>query len=364
MSICNIKSIYFVEKIFLYLDDLTKLKLVTYNKSLQNILKVNIINYKLLSGKYIEYESNDKKKGKEYNCYNDKLIFNGEYHNGKKNGKGKEYNKFGYLIFEGEYLNGKRNGKGKEYIDEYSILFEGEYLDGKRWNGKGCDKYGNIINELKEGKGFIREFGFSEEYGETVFEGEYSNGEKNGKGTLYNGYSTKIFDGEFLNGKTWTGKGYDADSNVVLELKDGKGFMKKFNEEKILIIDSEYLNGELNGKTKLYNGEGKLVFEGEYRTGKKTGKIKEYDYKGKLKFDGEYLYGHKRNGKVYNNGILEFEGELLFDRKWSGKGYDEKGNIIYELNNGNGKVKEYLNGKLIFEGEYLNGKKKWKRKRI
>ena len=29
-------------------------------------------------------------------------------------GKGKEY-KNGKIIFEGEYLNGQRNGKGKEY---------------------------------------------------------------------------------------------------------------------------------------------------------------------------------------------------------------------------------------------------------
>ena len=28
-----------------------------------------------------------------------------------------------------------------------------------------------------------------------------------------------------------------------------------------------------------------------------------------------------------------------FRKKYSGKGYDNKGNIIYELNNGNGKVK-------------------------
>ena len=41
--------------------------------------------------------------------------------------------------------------------------------------------------------------------------------------------------------------------------------------------------------------------------------------------------------------------------KW--KRYDKYGNIIYELNNGNGKVREYNNyGKLEFEGEYLNGK--------
>ena len=28
--------------------------------------------------------------------------------------------------FEGEYLNGKRHGKGKEY-NKYKLLFEGEY---------------------------------------------------------------------------------------------------------------------------------------------------------------------------------------------------------------------------------------------
>ena len=34
------------------------------------------------------------------------------------------------LIFEGEYLNGKRNGKGKEYNKEGKLIFEGEYLNG------------------------------------------------------------------------------------------------------------------------------------------------------------------------------------------------------------------------------------------
>ena len=35
-----------------------------------------------------------------------------------KDGKGsiKEYNRYGKLMFEGEYLNGKRNGKGKEFL--------------------------------------------------------------------------------------------------------------------------------------------------------------------------------------------------------------------------------------------------------
>jgi len=39
------------------------------------------------------------------------------------------------MIFEGEYLNGERNGKGKEYYDNGELKFEGEYLKGER-NGK------------------------------------------------------------------------------------------------------------------------------------------------------------------------------------------------------------------------------------
>ena len=62
-----------------------------------------------------------------------------------------------------------------------------------------------------------------------------------------------------------------------------------------------------------------------YKIGEKNGKGREYTIKGNsLVFEGDYLKG-KRNGK--------------------GKAY-------------------YNGSKLEFEGEYLNGKKKWKRKRI
>ena len=65
------------------------------------------------------------------------MIFEGEYLNGKRNGKGKEYSIYGKIEFEGEYLNGKRNGKGKEYyIFNGELKFEGDYLNGKRWSGK------------------------------------------------------------------------------------------------------------------------------------------------------------------------------------------------------------------------------------
>ena len=149
----NIKSLYIIKIIFSFFFECKKLKLVKSNKSLQNILDINIINYKHIIGIYIVKGKNGLIK--EYNGYDNVLIFEGKYLNGKRNGKGKEFYQNGLIKFEGEYLNGKRNGKGKEYFDNGKLLFEGEYLNGER-NGKG--KLYNRVGKLE-------------------FEGEYLNGE-------------------------------------------------------------------------------------------------------------------------------------------------------------------------------------------
>ena len=86
-------------------------------------------------------------------------------------GKGKEYDDdSGRLIFESEYINGKKNGKGKEYDYSGRLGFECEYLDDKKWNGKCYDSFNNILYELKQGKGSIKEYN---RYGKLRFEGEY-----------------------------------------------------------------------------------------------------------------------------------------------------------------------------------------------
>ena len=108
----NIISIYFQKILLSSLNEKTKLDLIKYNKHLQNLMDIKLINYKLYKGKYIVYETKGKGKGKEYD-YDGKISYEGEYLNGKRNGKGKEYYYWGKLKFEGEYLNGERNGKGK-----------------------------------------------------------------------------------------------------------------------------------------------------------------------------------------------------------------------------------------------------------
>ena len=60
----NIKSSYFIQIFFSYVNEEQKLKIIKYNKSLQKNLYICIINYKHFSGKYIIYSTN--LIGKEY----------------------------------------------------------------------------------------------------------------------------------------------------------------------------------------------------------------------------------------------------------------------------------------------------------
>ena len=55
----------------------------------------------------------------------------------------------GKIKFEGEYFNGKKNGKGKEYYKNGKVEFEGEFLNGKKWKGKRkkYNYYGELISE-------------------------------------------------------------------------------------------------------------------------------------------------------------------------------------------------------------------------
>ena len=55
---------------------------------------------------------------------------------GKKNGFNKVYTlDKNLLIFEGNYSNRKKNGKGTEYYLNGKRKFQGEYLNGKELKG-------------------------------------------------------------------------------------------------------------------------------------------------------------------------------------------------------------------------------------
>ena len=114
-----------------------------------------------------------------------------------------------------------------------------------------------------------------ESTGKLIYEGEYLNGLRNGKGKEYFNYITQnlIFEGEYLHGKKWEGKGYDIFNNNIYEIKKGRGWFKEY--EYYNIVEGEYLNGLIKGNIKIYDlPTGKLIIEGEFKNGKINGKVK------------------------------------------------------------------------------------------
>ena len=81
----------------------------------------------------------------------------------------------------------------------------------KKWNGKGFNGIDNIIYELKNGKGYIKEYYFNDKL-KLKFEGDYLDNYKI-KGKEYNGGKLE-YEGEYAFNKKWNGIGYDKNSNL------------------------------------------------------------------------------------------------------------------------------------------------------
>jgi len=173
----SIKSAFILKELFSFLNEKIILGIIIYNKNLQKKVEVDINNYKKISCKYKVGEKNGK--GCEYKLNTKILIFEGDYRNGKRNWKGREYHSNGVIKFEGEYLNG-RKWNGEIYRDnglkDFEIKngvykyndrskFVGEYFDGERWNGK------------------VYEYDCN---GKLIFEYQYLNGRIDGIGREYN----------------------------------------------------------------------------------------------------------------------------------------------------------------------------------
>jgi len=278
--------------------------------------------------------------------YKEGKIWNASGYFNIKNGSGnvtiydKDANeKYEKILFEGIYLNGEKNGKGCEYYNNGKLKFEGEYFHDKKWNGKWYDINCNIVYELENGNGYIKEY---DESGKLKCKCEYLNGEKDGKEYNYDEEGEIESEMQYLNGKL-------------------NGLIKINNL--YYTCEYEYLNGYLNGKGKISHKNGKYLFEEEYVQDMKI-KGKEY-INGKLVYEGEYIYDNfhdiKYNGKGYDeNGCLIYE---LINGNGKVIEYRKDGTVYYEgeYKNGrkNGKGKLYDSYcKLVYEGEFIDGVRK------
>ena len=115
------------------------------------------------------------------------------------------------------------------------------------------------------------------------------------------------------------------------------------------LIDLKRYSGlykqKIYGKTEIKDTyTGTLLFQGYIANGKKNGEGKEYNEEGKLIFQGEYLDGKKWKGK-----FKEYDNDtknLVFECEY-----------LYGSIEGEAKEYDKYDGQLLFSGKYSNGKR-------
>ena len=348
----------------------------TWNKG--HLLSGKITNFhqKVFQGQLKNYEPNGKgiEKAKDYE-------YEGDYLNGKKQGKGKVVWKDG-SFYEGEFFMGRVEGMGKHrWLDSE---YDGHWRAGKM-HGTGIYKWDDgrwYEGELREG---LKD-GFGKYYdGTKIYSGFWKNGKEDGKGQLQEG--DKIIEGIWKSGKLLKNKEiipnehfnneFDIDSlfipsriiekcKEVLELRQS---FSQFKWEKKLIRthetwkifdDCEYF-GEENFESSPH-GLGilinpKFVYEGNFDTGLKSG------FGRMIKNDGEMFLGDWESNMRNGFGVLTkwgniYVGECKND-KFDGIGRLDTKMFIYDgswsqgLQEGQGTM--LTKGKSTYIGEFKQG---------
>ena len=195
--------------------------------------------------------------------------------NGLRQGLWKKQQSNGRLLYEGNFHDGKPVGEWKRYHEGGQIKAIIQYQENSDsafsqlfdvWGKKMAE--GFYVNEKKEGiwKMYANNTKVAEE--------KYENG-------LRNGESLKFYDtGEILEKAGWiNGK---QEGNYILLYKNGQPFMQ-----------CKFSNNLRNGPCLSYYSNGKLEMEAEYKNNLRHGEWKFYDE------DGKYLYS-----LLYNEGVI------------------------------------------------------------
>ena len=246
---------------------------------------------------------------------NGKIKWEGTYMHGKLEGKTKEYNKKGGIIKIDSYSNGEPT------LEKAPILFK---LN-KQINDDGSIVEGMVINNKKEGT-----FRVYDKDGFLLVCNNYKNNIKLSSG-LVDSLNFKIGKWEYYyeNGKV------KAMGSYVKDIQDG--FWIYYFPNQIEQQKGKYKLGKPEGEWLWWYLNGQIHRKENFIKGKESGEIIEYDTAGNIITNGLYLEGKKEGSWYY----------FINDFK-------EEGYFVDNLKNGEWKS-IYNNGKISFEGKYING---------
>ena len=208
---------------------------------------------------------------------------------GKPNGLGKLSSSTSYYV--GEFLDGLEHGYGEKKSNDGSILYRGEWSNGEKW-----------------GKGFARITAYNDYIQEdTTCDCEWRNGEIiNGRLTYLE--SGNVFEGLFKEGQPSQGKVLFSNGDSF----EGGIFFSEltiFEKMTYSVIDTEILIGTLEKA----NG---VVYKGMFEDGKLTGMGKQLNPDMSIQdghfYDGEFLGSGKKGEQKYNS-ILDQEKKIKLE---------------------------------------------------
>ena len=299
---------------------------------------------------YIQAEFKDGFYNGKYAVYEyNKLVGNGAYNEGRKNGVFSFYDSEGRVKEEKSYKEGKLDGAHRTYYTTGKLEREVNYRNGKQ-DGKelSYDSDGTLRKDhnYKEGKQVGKQFTFMKgtyelheteyynEYGlkdgdySSIFTfglphvlGHYKNGQKDGQWTEIAESGDTLVIETYANGKE-EGLHVSYDRNTGARkrefyMKDDRkdGLFREYNPENgELVYETTYQYGRIHGKdhrlvvtprydyweiSNYVNGRQTGPFEsryvkndrirevGEYRNGRRVGRWKMYDIDGKLEKEWE-----------------------------------------------------------------------------
>lgn len=177
----------------------------------------------LIVNSNVDSDNNNNNNDNNCNCT---IRYKGNFKNDIQDGYGREENQEDNTVYEGEFKDGVKCGKGKlTYKD--GTVYEGEFSDNVI-HGKGIMKFAN-------GREYEGEFKEGAMNGKGVFKwedgckyvGEYLNGQKHGHGVFY-WNDNQYYDGMWMNGKQHGDGSYYLDAKKLSgHFRFGKIIVKK-----------------------------------------------------------------------------------------------------------------------------------------
>lgn len=297
---------------------------------------------------------------------NGKMLSKGSFYNDLRDGDWEWYSEEGVLTETGSYQKGSEHGTWINYYANQAIKDSMAYVNG-RVNGKYVAYYedGKSIYQIGEYKNGLREGLWQTFYesGQVSSEGSYKKDEYVGKWVIYweNGeiYQDILYDGQKAKLQTLTAE----DGTLLVE--NGNGIYKSYSDDnKTLLQEGEYRNGEKTGVWKSYYVNGKEREEGHYKEGvyRITNAWDQQGTQTVKEGSGKYVSYHEDGESVYETGEVK---DGLLDGLWLTYFSDGTTKSIesrFKEGKREGPMKDYYeSGNLYMEGEFTNGERngKW-----